>query len=344
MPATFRKLLNKDVDKNGTQYAAGDGEEIGAPLEVVSVSAINAINVEYGTPVDSIDLPAQVEVTLSDDSTQMVDVNWDTSSYDGNTAGTYTFEGTLVLPENSTNPNGLKASVDVIVAEAPDTEVPVITLDQTDATVNEAEFTVSGSVSEAATVKVNGEEVTVNEDLTFNTVVALTEGENVITVEAVDAAGNAVTPVSINVTLDTTAPAITVDGVANNAFYNAGATPVVTTDDENATVTMTLDGSDYDGFEITAEGTHELVVTATDELGNEASETVSFTIDMTAPVITADNSMDVTADQQKFTFTVADENIAAGEIVVSQAGTALAVTAEVAQKNGGAFCYGAAIF
>ncbi|SHJ13401.1 Ig-like domain-containing protein [Desulfofundulus thermosubterraneus] len=321
----------------GFQLKAGVNNRVkwaSPKLEVVSVSAINAINVEYGTPVDSLELPAQVEVTLSDNSTQMIDVNWDTSSYDGNTAGTYTFEGTLVLPENLTNPNGLKASVDVIVAEAPDTEVPVITLDQTDATVNKAEFTVSGRVSEAATVKVNGEEVTVNEDLTFSTVVTLTEGANIITVEATDAAGNAATPVSINVTLDTTAPAITVEGVSNNAFYNAGVTPVVTTDDENATVTMTLDGAEYDGSEIAAEGAHELVVTATDAVGNEATKTVRFTIDLTAPVITvAAATVDVTADQQKLTFTVEDANVSAEDITVAQAGQTLAVTAEEAANT-----------
>ena len=54
------------------------------------------------------------------------------------------------------------------------------------------------------------------------------------------------------------------------------------------TVTLTAGGEVVEwteGTPVTADGTYELVVVATDAAGNEASESVTFTIDTTAPVV-----------------------------------------------------------
>ena len=85
--------------------------------EITSVEEVPDINVVYGTDFEDIGLPEEVEVTLADNSTADLEVNWLEGDYDGDTAGTYTLVGDLVLPDNITNPDNLHPTVDVIVAE-----------------------------------------------------------------------------------------------------------------------------------------------------------------------------------------------------------------------------------
>jgi len=94
-------------------------------LEITSVEEIPDINVEYGIDFEDIELPEEVEVTLADNSTADLEVNWLEGDYDGDTAGTYTLVGDLVLPDNIVNPDNLHPTVDVIVAE----ELPAYTDD-----------------------------------------------------------------------------------------------------------------------------------------------------------------------------------------------------------------------
>ena len=93
---------------------------VAAPSEVTVtiVSAILDINVANGTALGALVLPATVGVTLSDGTTTDLAVTWDdgTPDYNGSTAGTYAFSGTLTLPSGVTNPDNLTALVNVIVA------------------------------------------------------------------------------------------------------------------------------------------------------------------------------------------------------------------------------------
>lgn len=85
-------------------------------LEIVSVAAIADIPVAYGTPFAELGLPTQVTAILNDASERDVDVDWAEGDYDPTNPGTYTLEGTLVnLPAGVTNPDDVKAEVDVIV-------------------------------------------------------------------------------------------------------------------------------------------------------------------------------------------------------------------------------------
>src|SRR5690606_27122559 len=87
-----------------------------------------------------------------------------------------------------------------------------------------------------------------------------------------DAAGNADT---VNFTIDKTVPEIT--GVEDGASYNSD---VMVTFDEG---TATLNGEDFvSGTAISDENEYTLIVT--DAAGN--TDTVSFTIDKTDPVVT----------------------------------------------------------
>ena len=82
---------------------------------ITGVEALAAIVVSGGTNFNDIGLPSEVEVTFDDNSTSMLDVDWDEGDYDGDVAGNYTLEGDLVLPVGVTNPYDHTASVDVTV-------------------------------------------------------------------------------------------------------------------------------------------------------------------------------------------------------------------------------------
>ncbi|MGI6751576.1 MAG: S-layer homology domain-containing protein [Anaerovoracaceae bacterium] len=113
------------VDQAVTDLATATGifnaaKADGTQREVESVETLADINVANGTAIGGVSLPATVEVTLDDATTENLAVTWDTAGYDGNTAGTYTFAGTLTLPGNNTiaNTANVKASVKVVVAKA----------------------------------------------------------------------------------------------------------------------------------------------------------------------------------------------------------------------------------
>ena len=110
------------------------------------------------------------------------------------------------------------------------------------------------------------------------------QGAHALVAAATDAAGNTTT-VTVTFTIDTTAPVVTVTGVAGGGLYKAPVTPVVTVTGATAQ-TITLNGSPYvSGTPVTAEGAYTLVATASDAAGNTTTVTVAFTIDLTAPEI-----------------------------------------------------------
>lgn len=87
---------------------------------VASVATISNINVTNGTQLADATLPATVTVTYTDATTEALDVVWDagTPTYDGGVARTYVFAGTITMEAGIINPNGVKASVSVVVGGA----------------------------------------------------------------------------------------------------------------------------------------------------------------------------------------------------------------------------------
>ena len=112
------------------------------------------------------------------------------------------------------------------------------------------------------------------------------EGDHTLAVTATDQAGNHAS-LSIAFTLDKTAPVIAVTGISQGGLYNAAVTPVVTvTELHPGSQTLTLDGQSFtSGTAVSQEGDHTLAVTATDQAGNHASLSITFTLDKTAPVV-----------------------------------------------------------
>jgi len=101
------------IDENGEEQELEQKE-----LEVVKVSAIEDINVDFGTAVEAIAFPAKVTLNLSDETTVEVDATFACDNYDGNVAGEYVFTATYELPEGVTGDKPV-ATVKVIVGADP---------------------------------------------------------------------------------------------------------------------------------------------------------------------------------------------------------------------------------
>lgn len=147
--------------------------EINEELTVESVSAINDVEVEFGTPVEELELPETVEVTLSNEETDVANVEWNTENYDPELAGEQEIEGTLVVPEGKewTIPEELLAvTVKVIVGE--DERVEVKEAKAVNATTVEVTF---------------AEDVELTEEDLADKVITLIEGETELTAKYIEA-------------------------------------------------------------------------------------------------------------------------------------------------------------
>ncbi len=193
-----------------------------------------------------------------------------------------------------------------------DTTAPQITLRDPGAVTNQASQTINGTIDFAD----KGETITLKDG---NTVIGTVtadevgqwsktftlngEGTHDITASATDGAGNTGTA-SATYVLDTTSPLLTA-GLADDT--GSSATDMITNDPllagtgiTDSEITVSVDGQerDFEAFvdgagkwqlnpAILTDGAHSIVVTETDPLGNTATQSLSFTLDTTAPVVTA---------------------------------------------------------
>ncbi|MGN0352870.1 MAG: Ig-like domain-containing protein [Roseburia sp.] len=134
------------------------------------------------------------------------------------------------------------------------------------------------------------------------------DGTYVVTVSAVDAAGNLAETKQITFSVDKTAPEITLNGVEEGSHNPSGVTAHLSvvesfydTDSVTVSVTKTLDGNrtNYNAgtwqntgkisemsMDFGEDGTYLIEVNAQDAAGNNAvSQQLSFTVDMTAPEV-----------------------------------------------------------
>ena len=122
-------------------------------LEITSIPSLSSEVVEYGTSFEDIDLPEDVEVTLDDNSTTSLDVNWLEEDYDGETADTYTIVGELELTNNIINPDDFYPTVQVTVQEEGIT-LYTVTVNYDD---NKGTVTGSGDFKEGEQVELSAE-------------------------------------------------------------------------------------------------------------------------------------------------------------------------------------------
>ncbi|GEM_PF-516315 len=84
---------------------------------VTAIKNPRSITVDKGTAFDKIALPQTVSATLATGESKDFAVVWSDAGYDANTVGTYALTGTLTMEGGITNPDSLKASIDVEVKE-----------------------------------------------------------------------------------------------------------------------------------------------------------------------------------------------------------------------------------
>ena len=116
----FFEELNSAAAGNGVGVVEWEIQGITlSNVSVKSVAKVNGIQAALNTSAADLNLPILAKVVLKQnvvgDLEVLVPVTWDTTNYNGSTAGTYTLEGTLNLPGTVSNSSELKASVTVTV-------------------------------------------------------------------------------------------------------------------------------------------------------------------------------------------------------------------------------------
>lgn len=127
------------------------------------------------------------------------------------------------------------------------------------------------------------------------------DGKYVITANDTDQAGNKAKEKSVSFVKDATKPKVSISGVKNNANYNKSVNVKIAVNDENldtvsVTVKRTLEGKTTNvpwnwktakSKTFSTTGTYSITVSAKDKAGNDSgNQTIKFTVDKQAPVIT----------------------------------------------------------
>ncbi|AZU64699.1 Ig-like domain-containing protein [Neobacillus mesonae] len=138
------------------------------------------------------------------------------------------------------------------------------------------------------------------------------------TVIATDKAAN-VTVQSVEYVVDTIDPVITFnsDKIANRGFYTSSYLQDLT--DFYSVEDANKDEVNVTAFDLT-EGEHTLTITATDKAGNKSTETITYTVDNTAPTITFNLTLNGFYNSKNLPenyFTTSDKN---GVVSVVQSG------------------------
>jgi CARDB/FG-GAP-like repeat/Putative Ig domain len=138
----------------------------------------------------------------------------------------------------------------------------------------------------------------------------VTPGQHVLVVTVTNVVGETRTA-SATFTIDAALPVVTVEGVANGAFYRTNVAATVTVGDANlVTSTVTLDGQPYvNGSPIFTEGPHRIVAEAVDCAQNRTQAVFEFDIDTTAPVVNVATFPACSAGGVTPTFEATDTNL-----------------------------------
>ncbi len=204
-------------------------------------------------------------------------------------------EGSNTITATVTDRAGNSGSASISITL--DTIAPVvqITSHQTGRFVNTQKVTTTGTVSETVTsVMVNGFAAVVNQDNTWSLAdLSLVEGENIITINATDRAGNIGTA-TLTLIMDSLPPAVQVTSPVHNSYVNTATVTVSGTVKEanpdgfwiNDTARELVNGSfSVSGFSLT-QGINVIRVKAKDKAGNESTASVFVTLDTTPPTVT----------------------------------------------------------
>lgn len=177
---------------------------------------------------------------------------------------------------------------------------------------NNATLNIAGTITDNALddVAINGTSVTVNPDGTFSQAISLATGTNTITIFAVDKAANSVSDAR-TITLDQTAPFITILNPADNSVTNQVASMVTGTIDKTAAIGIAVNDINQGSLVtdatfsvpiILAYGQNTIQVTATDQAGNVGTAKRTVTLDNGNPSLSITYPVqDITTSQNQIT-------------------------------------------
>ena len=222
----------------------------------------------------------------------------------------------------STGGRGVIAGWPVDYDETP----PVVTLDSGSSTdekginyaVNRSSFTVTGTVNEPSTLKINGNEISVDGYDRFAYNVTLKEGENKFLVEAEDASGNFAEPQEITIRYVPTFTGIELDcgetlSTKQHSVTISGRTSYPSTVFVNGSQFKTADGNKF-SCTVEISGSTALSVYAVDDSGiRSETKTVNILYDTHKPTVTFDESQMQTDRRYK---TITGTMSEAGELLV----------------------------
>ena len=197
-----------------------------------------------------------------------------------------------------------------------DTTPPTLTVSTlADGSVtNNAVLNVTGTITDNVGVKsvsINNVIIPVNTDGSFSYALALANGPNTVTVIATDLAGNQSPANSRTITLDQTAPSLTVTAPADNSKTAVSLVTVTGTVSESATVVVKLgdttqnavmNGLDFSANLNLVPGINTIRVIATDAAGNKSYVKRTVIYDDQIPTLAITNpNQDISTDQSGLT-------------------------------------------
>ncbi|MBJ6751543.1 Ig-like domain-containing protein [Geomonas anaerohicana] len=220
---------------------------------------------------------------------------------------------------------GKSASVTVTIpAPTADTTNPTLVVSTLadGSYTNKVTLNISGSATDAGglqSLTINGQAVTINPDGSFSAAVPLVTGANVITVVAVDQAGNAQSDAR-TINFDPTAPVLAITAPGDNSDSAQSYITVTGTVDESSTVTVTdnsgnqtsasISGNTFTATVNLVAGVNTITITATDLAGNvtSAKRTVTYTPTGALTMAVTYPAQDITTSKSSIvlTGTVAD--------------------------------------
>ncbi len=185
-------------------------------------------------------------------------------------------EGTNTLNFVATGAGGVTTSIPVTVTK--DTTPPSLSVSSpaANALTNQKTITISGTAEKNALIKIGSNSVYADENGKHSIPANLTEGANNVKVTASDAAGNSV-DVTLPVTLDSIAPALSVTSPGDGAILTTPNVTLKGTKETSAAVTVngvSATGAAADTFEKSltlSQGENIITVEAQDAAGNKTT-------------------------------------------------------------------------